>query len=343
MPSASLLVRARILFGGPLAPLALALALVACSGGPQEVPARSSGPIVGGEPATDFEEAVLVDLLHQGVQYAACSGSVIAPGVVLTAGHCVVGATDWNVTAPYAGGQTVHASGGTTFDYDSTSEDVDPGEHDIGLVFLDSPIALHAYPAVAAEPLSGGPSVVNIGRIQDGQFSTTDLFVSSPIPVTDGSSVGYPYDYSATDVIEAGDSGGPDEVTGTSPHLIVSVNSGGGPTEVLARTDLVYGWIEQQIASHGGGGAPPSAVPQGGVGPAPSDVGNGGAPGRDLEPATAQTGESCSASRERPSDPRPLIVLFGLVALFSRLRRRSTPSFEEQEPERVGGAEGDDA
>ncbi len=40
-----------------------------------------------------------------------------------------------------------------------------------------------------------------------------------------------------------------------SPHVIVSVNSGGGSGEVLARTDppVIYQWIEMEIQTHGGG------------------------------------------------------------------------------------------
>src|ERR1019366_4025637 len=138
---------------------------------------------------------------------------------------------------------------------------------------------------------------------------------------------------------------------GASPHLIVSVNSGGGPTEVLARTDLVYGWIQEQIQSHGGGGSAAPQVPSGedaGAGGVAALEGGAGAPGRDytasgvgLDPLPRQTSGSCSASHERPSDPRPLVVLFGLVALFSRLRRRRARSVEELQG--MGGAEGDDA
>ncbi|HLK36569.1 MAG TPA: hypothetical protein VKU41_07430, partial [Polyangiaceae bacterium] len=106
-----------------------------------------------------------------------------------------------------------------------------------------------------SKELADNSQVVNIGRIQDGSVSTTDLFVSTPVSVMDGATAGYDFDYSAQDIIESGDSGGPDEVPASSPHLIVAVNSGGGTGEVLARTDppAVYKWILQQIAAHGGG------------------------------------------------------------------------------------------
>jgi len=183
-----------------------------------------------------------------------CSGSVIAPKVVLTAGHCVDGFTNWKITAPNASGQKASAASGTTYDWaEHGSETVNPNHHDIGLIFLSTAINLTSYPVLATTGLGNGSSIVNIGRINNGSLSTTNLYVSKSIAVTSGSSSGFPYDYAATDVIQSGDSGGPDEVPGSSPHLIVAVNSGaGGSSEVLARVDLLATWISGQIASHGG-------------------------------------------------------------------------------------------
>src|SRR5262249_2169214 len=64
-----------------------------------------SEPIIGGTNASAFPEAVLVDMSRNGKLVAACSGAMIAPKVVLTAGHCVAGFDGWRVTAPFAGKQ----------------------------------------------------------------------------------------------------------------------------------------------------------------------------------------------------------------------------------------------
>ena len=75
--------------------------VTACSAGAGNDGSRPAN-IVGGVRASDHPEAVLVDM-----DGAACSGSLIAPRVVLTAGHCVDGSSVWTITAPYAGGQRV--------------------------------------------------------------------------------------------------------------------------------------------------------------------------------------------------------------------------------------------
>lgn len=219
----------------------------------QESVGRDGRAIIGGSKASAYPEAVLIDMKQNGVVTAACSGSLIAPKVVLTAGHCVYGFNGWNITAPHAQNQKATAKKGATYDWTNASETVDPNMHDVALIFLDTAITLATYPTLATTPLANNSQVVNIGRINNGVLSSTSLYVSKAITVKSAASYGYPFDYIASEVIESGDSGGPDLIPGT--HTIVAVNSGGGGgTEVLARVDLLSSWIQGQVAANGGGG-----------------------------------------------------------------------------------------
>lgn len=212
--------------------------------------------IVSGTAAAIYSEAVLVDMFKNGQVVSACSGAVIAPNVVLTAGHCVDGFDGWRVKAPYAKNQTAMASAAETFDYkDENGELVNPLHHDIGLIYLATPITLTTYPILAKNPVANGSRAVNVGRIQDGQLSSVALFVSETIVLRDATNSGFPFDYISEEVIQPGDSGGPVEIPNTTPHQLVAVNSGtGGGTQVLARVDLLYPWIQERIALHGGSG-----------------------------------------------------------------------------------------
>jgi hypothetical protein len=228
-----------------------------------------SAPIVGGATASDYPESVLVEMSQQGVFNGACSGAVIAPQVVLTAGHCVDLYTGWSVQAPFVL-QSASASKGETFDWKSNSAGrTDPALHDVGLVYLDQPIRVPRYPALAESAIADGSDIVNVGRVDDAGVSDSELFVSRPLSVKKATSAGFPFDYVGAEVIRPGDSGGPVEVPGTTPHLLVAVNSGAGRgIELLARTDLLATWISERIAAHGGAGAqPPAASP-----PPPSSV-----------------------------------------------------------------------
>jgi len=238
-----------------LVPLALTGLLSACAISGEDK--SRSANIVGGTTATAFPEAVLVDMGG-----SACSGSVIAPRVVLTAGHCVYGVSGWNITAPFAGGQKASSKKGVLLDYYVGSDSVDPDKHDVGLVILSTEIKLAKYPIVAKKPIAFGNKGVNIGRIQDGSFSSTKLFVSKPLTMNDGKSYGYPLDYISSEVIEPGDSGGPVESGDGSDHTIIAVNSGaGGGTQVLARVDLVWDWIDKTVVANGGWGEGPPPPP----------------------------------------------------------------------------------
>ena len=216
---------------------------------------RVAQPIVNGTPASAYTEAALVS--YGGY---ICSGAVIAPRVVLTAGHCVVGASTWTVKAPYAANQSATGTKMWT-DYVDGGQFVNPNTLDVAVIILDSAITLSTYPRLASAPSPAGTQVVNVGRIKNGTASYSGLFYGSAVTIKSGS-WGFPKAYVTDEIIESGDSGGPVYVGSGANRTITAVNSGGGGgTQVLARIDLAYTKIQQLIAANGGGGSATTTTP----------------------------------------------------------------------------------
>lgn len=211
-------------------------------------------PIVNGSPATAYTEAALIN-----TDTFICSGAVIAPRIVLTAGHCVVDAASWTVVAPYASKQSATGTHSWT-DYVATGESVNPATLDVAVIILDKAITLSSYPKLASAASAAGTQAINVGRIRNGQASFSGLFFGGAVTLQNGASYGFPNAYVSSEIIEAGDSGGPVYVGAGASRTIAAVNSGaGGGTQVLARVDLAYAKIQQLIAANGGSGGGSSA------------------------------------------------------------------------------------
>src|SRR5512140_1040358 len=72
-------------------------------------------PIIGGAEAVAYPESALLDIDRGPTgSYWVCSATLIAPRVVLTAGHCVDGHTKWNV---YVKNEYRAATSGITYDW----------------------------------------------------------------------------------------------------------------------------------------------------------------------------------------------------------------------------------
>lgn len=249
-----------------------------------------SSPIVGGTTASAYSEAALVNM-----NGSICSGSVIAPKVVLTAGHCVVGPTSFNVVAPYASPRQTAKGVSTWTEYTQTGEYVNPNKVDVAVIVLDRAINLTTYPKLAQSAVASGTKVVNVGRIDDGVASSTSLFFGKQVAIKPGSQWGFPKSYVTEEIIQSGDSGGPVYLAdNATPRTIVAVNSGGGGgTQVLARVDLVYAKIQEIIAQ-----TSPATTPTPAPTPAPT-------------PTPTPAPSSCSGTPEsEPNDdsnsPDPL-------------------------------------
>ncbi|MFO0679265.1 MAG: trypsin-like serine protease [Polyangiaceae bacterium] len=247
----------------PLFLLTPLFAVVACSGtAAEEITERedaeivgsAESPIIAGRPATDFPEATLLVLDAPG-GLRACSATLVAPQVVLTAGHCVANVTAAQATFPYAQGAKRTATGWAVFDYVAKSNSVDPATHDVGLVYLDKPVNLAVYPALATTKPGDGQSVINVGRVKDGVLSTTELFAGKALPIKDGASIGFPKMLVADPILQPGDSGGGVVWAGANVRTLVGVNSGVGPVyQFIARIDPLVDGIADRVAEHGGFG-----------------------------------------------------------------------------------------
>jgi V8-like Glu-specific endopeptidase len=215
-----------------------------------------SQDVVGGSPNVTYPEAATIAFSNGDISNLAfCTGSVVAPQVVLTAGHCVVGQTGWVV---HVGNELRGTTQAKNFDFKFNAQGgVDPSTHDLALLFLDSPIQLAQYPTIARSRLPNNAPVTEVGRMNNGtlQFST----FTAPGNVSDGSARGFPNHYVAPLTLEHGDSGGP--VFAANTHTIVAVNSAiASNFEVLARVDLLFDAIQNEIKAHGGAGSPPPSA-----------------------------------------------------------------------------------
>lgn len=161
----------------------------------------------------------------------ACSGSLVARNVVLTASHCVSGASRFTVSCPYSGDAA--AATGSESMMSPTGRLSFAGGYirpesgsDVALIRLDRDIRATRYARVRLTNVGTGTRAYVIGRINNGSF-TNRLWVSPVINLIWRYGRGEPpYALGAnTGLTQPGDSGGPTFDANTDE--VIGVVSGG--------------------------------------------------------------------------------------------------------------------
>ena len=217
-------------------------------------------PVVGG---TTVPEGAWPDAVAVLARTAACTGTLIAPDVVLTAGHCIevspveviVDATDY----AKPGGEVIRVKRAVAYpDWEHT--------FDVGVLVLEHASATAPRPiasACTAKALVAGAKVRVVGFGLTTQSGTGDnsrlhqatLTVTDPSCTTDAacaSKVAPHGEFMAggggTDAC-FGDSGGPiylgDALIGVVSRGIASAGKPCGGGGIYVRADAVVGWIEK--------------------------------------------------------------------------------------------------
>jgi secreted trypsin-like serine protease len=269
-------------------------------------PARTSADdgarasIVGGRAASiaEFPSLAYIEA-RVGKGGFACTGTVVAPRVILTAAHCIEGQESGAFTPPSA----YAVATGVTSPREATAPNIfrvtethvfpgfDPGNlrGDAGVLVLDRPTAAPPLPmanAADAALYAGGAPVQLAGwgltranaRSGPGSLRATGMTVQAPGSCKRKTRSFYP-PYSAAGQLCTlatptksggcfGDSGGPAiglRADGTPVHL--GIISTGGPfcstklPNVLTRTDVAATWVSEWVAAIEAGAPRPVVDP----------------------------------------------------------------------------------
>ena len=252
--------------------------VVGCGSGAHQT---SSTKIVGGQVAQD--RPFMAALVGKDTDFAFCDGTFIAPGVVLTAAHCVVGGT---VGMRIAGGHRLNT--GLTADKTAAvtavvhHKDYNPNtnDNDVAMVFLKttdlSRFGDRVHPAATSLETGlpesvGSATVAGWGAQSEGGNDYPDELREVTVPVVpralcNSAGGGYAsvterqicagdFAHGGIDSCQ-GDSGGPLFVERNNKVEVIGVVSwGNGCAEahkpgVYTRVAAFQSWITQQIAAH---------------------------------------------------------------------------------------------
>lgn len=225
---------------------------------------------------TTQASSVVIEMVNtNGSSVGSCSGTLIGPKMVLTAGHCIAGFKSWKVRSS-AGTSTGSVA---TTPWKAFGSDLSHPEHsDVGLILLDKEIKLDGYPSVASKVAKGSTKGLRFHRSAENANAPT----ATETTINLGEEKGFKLNYLVkAEKNEWVDSGG--AVLNSKGELIGVVSGLGKNSGMIhvARIDNFATWTKSAIACSNGlsartWGSGNAANGGGGYGGTPSTSSGGG-------------------------------------------------------------------
>ena len=237
-----------------------ATACAACGhAAPRESSATSSLAVVGGSDDTAHPSVVSIVAPVDASAPELCSGTVIAPRVVLTAGHCTLGQDPAGLivgVGPSAGAPTRTLAVAGVLTYPGFSLDDLAGGTDLGAVLLAEDAGVPSVPLFAGDAgglLGDDVTVVGFGQSSVSDLETRGARRAAATPVSGVCSALLSFGDTSVNACH-GDSGGPLLVAGDGGvEALVAVVSYGDEAHCATpsyavRVDCYAAWIADVVA-----------------------------------------------------------------------------------------------